>query len=105
MEKGAGLTKFFFNHAVQRFDAVWEYVKRTCTKLFQYSESGGQDSPTDAPRSVIQKKLTAWGDQMAWLAGGDVSKLKSVNEMPVFEFFVMLNKKIEEEQKKLNNNK
>jgi hypothetical protein len=38
---------------------------------------------------------------MAWLVEGDVSKLKYVNEMPVFEFFIMLNKKIEETEKEI----
>lgn len=101
MEEGTGATGFFFNHAVQRFDSVWEHVKRTCTKLFQHSGASESESPSDAPGNIIQKRLTAWGDQMAWLVDGDVSKLKSVNEMPVFEFFIMLNKKIEETEKEI----
>jgi hypothetical protein len=101
MEESARITGFFFNHAVQRFDAVWSHVKRTCKKLFQHSGDGGQDAPEEAPGNIIQKKLTAWGDQMVWLAEGDVSKLKAVNEMPVFEFFIMLNKKIEETEKEI----
>lgn len=38
---------------------------------------------------------------MNWLAENDVSKLKAVNEMPVLEFFIMLNKKVIETKKQI----
>lgn len=38
---------------------------------------------------------------MNWLAEDDISKLKAVNEMPVLEFFIMLNKKIVETEKQI----
>jgi len=39
---------------------------------------------------------------MNWLADNDVSKIKIVSEMPVIDFFIMLNKKIAEEEKKIS---
>jgi len=38
---------------------------------------------------------------MTWLAEDDVNKLKSVNEMPVLDFFIMLNKKIANTKKQI----
>jgi len=40
---------------------------------------------------------------MSWLADNDVLKLKAVSEMPVIDFFIMLNKKIEETEKQIKN--
>jgi len=42
---------------------------------------------------------------MNWLADKDVVKLKAVSEMPMFDFFIMLNKKIEETEKQIARNK
>lgn len=38
---------------------------------------------------------------MVWLADGDVTNLKSVSEMPMLDFFIMLNKKIIETEKQI----
>lgn len=38
---------------------------------------------------------------MVWLAEGDVSKLKAVGEMPVIDFFIMLNKKNADAEKQI----
>lgn len=38
---------------------------------------------------------------MVWLADGDPFKLKAVNEMPIYEFFIMLNKKTIEIEKEI----
>lgn len=40
---------------------------------------------------------------MSWLADNDVIKLKAVSEMPMIDFFIMLNKKIEETEKQIKN--
>jgi hypothetical protein len=38
---------------------------------------------------------------MAWLADDDVVKLKAVNDGPMLDFFIMLNKKIIETEKQI----
>lgn len=42
---------------------------------------------------------------MVWLAENDVSKLKTINEMPMLDFFILLNKKIGETRKQIIRNK
>lgn len=42
-----------------------------------------------------------WFDQMEWLADGDVLKLKVISEMPVIDFFIMLNKKVIETERQI----
>ena len=104
-KKDGDLLYFFFECAVQGFDAVWQYVQRTCSKLFQHNAPDRPITPSESPRSFIQKTLDNWFDQMNWLADKDVVKLKAVSEMPMFDFFIMLNKKIEETEKQIARNK
>ena len=101
MEKRWRNVVFFFEHAVQRFDIAWEFIKRTATKLFQHDGDGQPDSPQTPPGAIIQKRLEVWFDQMRWLADNDVVKLKVVSEMPMLDFFIMLNKKIIETEKQI----
>lgn len=46
-----------------------------------------------------------WFDQMNWLADGDVLKMKAISEMPVLDFFIMLDKKISETKKQIQKTK
>lgn len=38
---------------------------------------------------------------MAWLAEDDITTLKAISEMPMLDFFIMLNKKIGETEKQI----
>ena len=99
MEKRPGGFKFFFADASERLDSLLRFSRSKFTNLFGNSKRVEHDTFSRSFKTLIAESHDNRYVEMVWLSGDDPMKIEHFERMPIIDYWHLLNRKYQANQK------